>query len=230
MSQYRDDRAAARHRIQALEASVAERDAELAQREAALAQRDEHIGRLERELERAGGTAPRRPGSTGAARASRFVGAATSLAIVGAGMSLAAVRSKPTVTVAPTPMFLPPPVAPMHADPFVGSVDWAAQPTDAPGAATAPTEPPSAPARAGDAHDPKARSIDFKVWDQGGAPAEDGMRRTLEAKAWSGRATADDLRILKALCSHAGDRECRTRAQAALDALVARGQQGPQGK
>ena len=51
MSQYRDDRGAARLRIEALEARLAEREADLTRCGSALAARDEEILRLQRELE-----------------------------------------------------------------------------------------------------------------------------------------------------------------------------------
>lgn len=42
------------------------------------------------------------------------------------------------------------------------------------------------------------------------------MRAALEGKAWDGQATVDELRMLKAICSHHGDRVCRDRAAALL--------------
>jgi tetratricopeptide (TPR) repeat protein len=54
MSQYRDHRDAAHHRVEALESKLAERDAELAAQGAALAEREAEIARLRIELERAG--------------------------------------------------------------------------------------------------------------------------------------------------------------------------------
>jgi serine/threonine protein kinase len=48
-----------------------------------------------------------------------------------------------------------------------------------------------------------------------GAPAlseEAQMRRQLEPRVWSGRGSVDDIRMLKAICSHMGDHACRARA------------------
>ena len=93
MSQYRDDRCAARSRIEALEASLAERDAALAKLGAEVAERDEEILRLQRELELSGGLGPRHMRSVNAAWASRIVGAATGVAILAAGAGVILARS-----------------------------------------------------------------------------------------------------------------------------------------
>jgi hypothetical protein len=45
---------------------------------------------------------------------------------------------------------------------------------------------------------------------------EAAIRRGLEGKVWSGKATVDEIRMLKAICSHMGDRACRDRASAML--------------
>jgi hypothetical protein len=45
-----------------------------------------------------------------------------------------------------------------------------------------------------------------------GPPNEDQLRRSLESKVWSGRGSVDDIRMLKMICSHSGDRVCRNRA------------------
>jgi len=45
---------------------------------------------------------------------------------------------------------------------------------------------------------------------------EAAIRRGLEGKVWSGKATLDEIRMLKAICSHMGDRACRDRAAAML--------------
>lgn len=42
------------------------------------------------------------------------------------------------------------------------------------------------------------------------------QRRALEPKVWGGRATEEEIRLLKAICSHMGDHACRNRAQAML--------------
>jgi hypothetical protein len=93
MSQYRDDRDAACRRIEALEASLVDRDAEMEKLRAALAERDEEILRLQSELELAGGLGPRHMRSVSAAWASRIVGAATGVAILAAGAGVILARS-----------------------------------------------------------------------------------------------------------------------------------------
>jgi pSer/pThr/pTyr-binding forkhead associated (FHA) protein len=45
-----------------------------------------------------------------------------------------------------------------------------------------------------------------------GPPNEEQMRRSLEPKVWGGRASVDEIRMLKAICSHMGDHACRNRA------------------
>jgi pSer/pThr/pTyr-binding forkhead associated (FHA) protein len=49
-----------------------------------------------------------------------------------------------------------------------------------------------------------------------GAFDEAAMRRSLEGKVWSGKASVEEIRMLKAICSHQGDRACRERANAML--------------
>lgn len=50
----------------------------------------------------------------------------------------------------------------------------------------------------------------------GGPPDEAAMRRQLEGKVWGGKGSLEDVRLLKAICSHMGDRACRDRAGALL--------------
>ena len=45
---------------------------------------------------------------------------------------------------------------------------------------------------------------------------EDAKRLALEPKVWSGKASIDEIRTLKALCSHLQNHECRDRASAML--------------
>ncbi len=45
---------------------------------------------------------------------------------------------------------------------------------------------------------------------------EAAIRRGLESKVWGGKASLDEIRMLKAICSHMGDRACRDRAAAML--------------
>jgi pSer/pThr/pTyr-binding forkhead associated (FHA) protein len=49
-----------------------------------------------------------------------------------------------------------------------------------------------------------------------GLAAEDAQRKALEPKVFGGRGTIDDIKMLKAICSHLGNRECRDRASAIL--------------
>ncbi|MEZ4295379.1 MAG: FHA domain-containing protein [Polyangiaceae bacterium] len=51
-----------------------------------------------------------------------------------------------------------------------------------------------------------------------GAVDEAAIRRALEPKVWAGKASEAEIRMLKAICSHMGDRACRDRAAAALKA------------
>jgi FlaA1/EpsC-like NDP-sugar epimerase len=44
------------------------------------------------------------------------------------------------------------------------------------------------------------------------------MRAQLEPKAWAGKASVDELKTLRAICSYMGDRACRDRASAMLKA------------
>jgi pSer/pThr/pTyr-binding forkhead associated (FHA) protein len=45
---------------------------------------------------------------------------------------------------------------------------------------------------------------------------EAAMRRSLEPKVWGGRASVEEIRMLKAICSHMSDAACRNRAAAEL--------------
>ena len=49
-----------------------------------------------------------------------------------------------------------------------------------------------------------------------GLAAEDARRKALEPKVFGGRGTIDDIRMLKAICAHLGNHECRDRASALL--------------
>jgi ABC transport system ATP-binding/permease protein len=51
---------------------------------------------------------------------------------------------------------------------------------------------------------------------QQGPAGEDAQRKLLEPKVWGGKATLEEIRLLKAICSHLGNRECRDRAGAIL--------------
>jgi hypothetical protein len=49
-----------------------------------------------------------------------------------------------------------------------------------------------------------------------GLTAEDQQRKVLEPKVFGGKATLEEIRLLKAICSHLGNRDCRDRASAML--------------
>lgn len=49
-----------------------------------------------------------------------------------------------------------------------------------------------------------------------GPPDEDAMRKQLEPKVWSGKASESEIKMLRAICSHLGNRSCRDRASAML--------------
>ena len=58
-----------------------------------------------------------------------------------------------------------------------------------------------------------------------GLAAEDAKRKALEPKVFGGRGTIDDIRMLKAICSHLGNRDCRDRASALLKKKLEQQQQ-----
>lgn len=184
MSQYRDDRDAARHRIEALEAKLAEREAELTSKGAELARRDVEVSRLRRELELTG--SPLRHGRPlQTAWAARMVGASVSIAAIAMGLGVWAIRAPRTVIVEVAPRGPAPPPPPIFADPAEVAGDPRPQVEEPP-----PSRPPPL--------------------------AEDALRRQLEEKVWAGRGSRDEIRMLKAICSHQGDRACRDRAAALL--------------
>ncbi len=85
-----------------------------------------------------------------------------------------------------------------------------------PGPAVATAEPPpsttktaAAPATTATAASANPSGID-----------EAAIRRGLESKVWSGKASLDEIRMLKAICSHMGDRACRDRAASMLKAKL----------
>jgi Rieske Fe-S protein len=210
MSQYRDDRDAARHRIEALEAKLAERDAELSARAATLSVREAEIGRLRRELDITGAVDGRgRPLHT--AWATRVTGMALGFAAIAGAVGVVALR-------APASASGPPAASAQRAEAAM-EAPILADPTpmrtqhDAPGDTAAPVE--TAAARP-----------DGRVWGDPvyAVPNEEAMRRALEPKVWSGKASRDEIKMLKAICSHLGDRTCRDRAAAALQRSI---EQGP---
>ena len=51
-----------------------------------------------------------------------------------------------------------------------------------------------------------------------GREGEARARAQLEPRVWSGRASVDEIRMLRAICKHMGDRACSDRATALLAA------------
>jgi hypothetical protein len=133
MSQYRDDRAAAQLRIEALEARLAEREAELSAQGAALTARDEEIQRLERDLACAGVAGPRRMRSMDAAWASRIVGMASALGVATAATGGWLARSAPIPAPAARELTMIGAPEIINADPVVGdTLDYRPQADDDP--------------------------------------------------------------------------------------------------
>jgi hypothetical protein len=188
MSQYRDHRDAARHRIEALEIKLAEREAALALQGAELAERDAEIVRLRRALERAGTTVvPGRAKPVADAWMGRVVGAAVGLSALTAILGALVMHKAPAPVVASN--------GPSFADP--------------PPVTLTPIAPPEGAAPAEGADAPRyERAPDL--------PDETQLRRRLEPRVWSGRASLDEVKMLKAICSHQGDHACRNRAAAEI--------------
>ena len=224
MSQYRDDRDAARQRVEALEAKLAERDREIEDKGRVIAERDEEIARLRREVELTGAAGRRKPAQ--ARWAVRLVGLAVGVAGVAMALGVWVIRAPrgnpapaPALTLAdpakvarvPEPVIEPP--APTLADPAkVARVpDPVAEPpaptlADPVKVARVPdpvAEPPSPPSPSPSAPSPAGGPSDVDA---------DTLRAQLEPKVWAGRASVDEIRMLKAICSHQGDRDCRDRA------------------
>jgi pSer/pThr/pTyr-binding forkhead associated (FHA) protein len=84
-----------------------------------------------------------------------------------------------------------------------------APPTPTAAAATAAkTATPSTPAAASPTAASPAAAPALSSYEK--------QRRALEPRVWSGKATEEEIRLLKAICSHMGDHACRNRAQAML--------------
>ncbi|WP_437808770.1 FHA domain-containing protein [Sorangium sp. So ce1078] len=89
-------------------------------------------------------------------------------------------------------------------------MSWSPQHTPTP-----PPAPPASTPKASDTGAPQASSpLDSSTY-----PAQ---RKALEPKVWSGRASASEIKLLRAICIHQGDVSCRDRATAALDKLEKR--------
>lgn len=87
-----------------------------------------------------------------------------------------------------------------------GSSDPGSPATGSPGS----PQPPSAPTTA------KPETTTTPPVTGNAPPNEAAIRRSLEPKVWGGKASIDEIRMLKAICSHMGDRACRDRANAML--------------
>ncbi|WP_437501255.1 FHA domain-containing protein [Sorangium sp. So ce1099] len=81
-----------------------------------------------------------------------------------------------------------------------------------------PAGTPSASASAPKASDSGAAQASSPL-DSSSYPAQ---RKALEPKVWGGRASASEIKLLRAICIHQGDASCRDRASAALDKLEKR--------
>ena len=223
MSQYRDDRDAARQRVEALEAKLAERDREIEDKGRVIAERDEEIARLRREVELTGAPGRRKPAQ--ARWAVRLVGLAVGVAGVAMALGvwvIRAPRGNPAPTLAnpvevarvPEPVIEPP--APTLADPVKVArvpepVAEPPAPTLAPAPALAdPVKVARVPAPA--IEPPSPTSPSPSAPSPPGLLDEDALRAQLEPKVWAGRASVDEIRMLKAICSYQGDRDCRDRA------------------
>jgi ABC transport system ATP-binding/permease protein len=63
-------------------------------------------------------------------------------------------------------------------------------------------------AKSGDPAAPQSAAFDASSYPE--------KRKRLEPKVWSGKASIDEIKLLKAICNHMGDDSCRARAQAML--------------
>lgn len=196
MSYYRDDREAACRRIEALEAKLREREEELAAQGADLSAREEENARLREEVEQARGLSPRRGlVSVTTVWAARSVGVALLMcsAMGGAGFFMS---SQPRSSLDPgafeverRQMLVEQRLAEQRAR--AAELDPFEDPPPAAAAPAAPSDP--------------SKELD-----------EYALRRSLEPKVWSGRASVEEIRLLRVLCSHQGDMECRVRAASML--------------
>jgi hypothetical protein len=105
----------------------------------------------------------------------------------------------------------PPAAAPAPADPPPPPRP-AAPPAQRPVLAADPWSTPPA-AHAG-AEGSNARASDMALEGRDG---EARARAQLEPKVWNGRATPEEIRMLRAICKHMGDRPCSDRANALLN-------------
>jgi pSer/pThr/pTyr-binding forkhead associated (FHA) protein len=113
--------------------------------------------------------------------------------------------NKPTPPPAPAAA-APPPIdpapfpGPKPARPVLAADPWSTPPT---------SHPPSAAA----SEPANSRAADLALEGRDG---EARARAQLEPKVWNGRATPEEIRMLRAICKHMGDRPCSDRAAALL--------------
>ena len=75
--------------------------------------------------------------------------------------------------------------------------------------------PPLSMAPAGTAFGANGRSGEVTIVTAApvqGPPDEAQIRKQLEPRVWGGRGSLDEIRMLRAICSHMGDHVCRNRA------------------
>ncbi len=199
MSLYRSERDADRHRIEALEAKLAEREREVAEREA-------HIAQLHEELDAAKyPPRPPQPGAmnarTGGSLAARFL---TGAMLLGAGIGFLRMRAVSHSTchyadrshyqVFPFPESQEaPPLAPATDMTFAD-----------PGVVVVVPEV---------VQEPRPYEVQLQQVQQVGPLDEVALRRELEVKVAERKATLDELKTLKAICAHQQDDACVQRAQ-----------------
>jgi ABC transport system ATP-binding/permease protein len=100
---------------------------------------------------------------------------------------------------APPPVDLPSAAAPKVTRPVLAADPW--------------STPPAAPPRAAASDPATSRAADLALEGRDG---EARARAQLEPKVWNGRATPEEIRMLRAICKHMGDRPCSDRAAALL--------------
>jgi pSer/pThr/pTyr-binding forkhead associated (FHA) protein len=113
--------------------------------------------------------------------------------------------TKPTPTSSPQPSEAVPSRLPKH-EPLLAADPWS------PSAAPSPPPKPRAQTTAQPEPAP-GRASELALQ---GPDGEAKARAQIEAKVSSGRASADDLKLLRAICRHMGDRACSDRASALL--------------
>jgi ABC transport system ATP-binding/permease protein len=117
-------------------------------------------------------------------------------------------RSVPAPTPAPVAVAASPPAEPREpaAAKTVSRPVLAANPFDTPAAEAAPTKPAAAATAS-------PRTTDLALQ---GSDGEAKARAQLEPRVWAGKATTEEIRMLRAICRHMGDRACADRASTVL--------------